>query len=116
MRKHGPTMRDALPAGWQVVDEPPSLLDRSLVNSMVAMRWTVTGWCRANVYRHYARPKGINGINYQLQYTVGSQIIEHRLRIIDYSCSDDAPAGAWCMLRKTPVGPSAPAAAAPPPA
>ena len=105
------SLRDALPVGWQVVEEPPSLLDQSLVKSMVAFRWTVTGWGAAKVCRHYARAKGANGLNYALQYTIGGEIVEHRLRISDYSCSDDAAVGAWCLLRaRAPLAAAAPAA------
>jgi hypothetical protein len=105
------SLRDALPAGWQVIEEPPSLLDQSLVKSMVAFRWNVTGWGVANVCRHYARAKGANGLNYELQYSIGGEIVEHRLRISDYRCSDDAAAGAWCVLRAG-APPAAAAAAA----
>ena len=69
----------------------------------------------AKVCRHYARAKGANGLNYELQYTIGCEIVEHRLRISDYSCSDDAAAGAWCVLRAgaPPAAAAAAAAAAP---
>lgn len=109
------SLRDALPAGWKVIDEPPSSLDSSLVTRMLAMRWSVTGWCSAKVHRHYARAKGAKGLNYELQYTLGGEIVEHRLRIADYGCSDDAAVGAWCLLSRVPVAPPpppAPAAAA----
>ena len=110
-------LRDALPAGWQVNEEPPASLDRQMVNSMVAFRWTVIGWCVAKVHKYYPRPKGVNALNYQLQYTVGSQIVEHRLRTSDYSSSDDARAGAWCLLRRTDPGSLSPQpASAPAPA
>jgi hypothetical protein len=107
------SLGDVLPAGWQVIEEPP-LLDQSLVKSMVAFRWNVTGWGVAKVCRHYARAKGAKGLNYELQYTIGGEIVEHRLRISDYSCSDDAAAGAWCVLRARAPPAAAAAPAAPP--
>jgi hypothetical protein len=108
------SLRDVLPVGWQVIEEPPALLDQSLVRSMVAFRWNVTGWGVAKVARHYARAKGAKGLNYELQYTIGGEIVEHRLRISDYSCSDDATAGAWCVLRAPALLAAAAAPAAPP--
>lgn len=113
------SLRDALPDGWQVRQEAPLSLDQGLVALMVAFRWSVTGWGLAKVHRHYARAKGANGFNYQLQYTIGGESVDHRLRVADYSCSDDAPVGAWCVVeqRGVPLRAAAAAAApAPPPA
>lgn len=103
------SLRDALPLGWHVVDTAPVGFDKTLVGSLMAMRWNVTGWGVAKIVRFYTRPKGVDGFNYEVKYLLGDEEMAHRLRALEYSSSDDAPAGSWCMLRWQ----SAPAAPAP---
>jgi hypothetical protein len=105
------SLREALPLGWHVIDTPPAVFDKSLVGSLMALRWNVTGWGVAKIVRFYPRPKGSDGLNYEVKYLLGDEEIAHRLRALEYSSSDDASAGSWCLLRWLPAAAAPPASA-----
>ena len=97
---HEVSLRDALPDGWKVVesDAVPDTLDGSLVGLSFVRRWTAAGWCIAKITKYYRRPKTQLMFNYEVRYT-GNELREHRLRMEEYSTSDDAAYGSWCLIR-----------------
>ena len=95
------SLRDALPVGWHVIDAPPAVFDKSLVGSLMALRWNVTGWEWQNCSILHA-PQGPRGPQLRSQVSSRRPGSAHRLRALEYSGSDDAPAGSWCMLRWQP--------------
>jgi len=94
-------LRDALPSGWAVKEQPPTALNSSLKGCSIAMRWKVAGWCVAKLTRYYSRPKTKLQFNYETRYVLpANELRDHRLQLQDYSTSDDAAYGSWCLIHQ----------------
>ena len=95
-------LRDALAGEWSVISTPPAKLDATLDNSFIVLRWEVFGWALGKIVRFYSRKPKNNEYNYEVRWIIGSELRDHRLQLKDYSASDDASHGAWCLVRKSP--------------
>ena len=91
------SLRDAVPKEFKVVDSPPRELNQLLIGSSFAMKWTVTGWSVGTFKKYYPKPKGKNEFNFHVHYPI--EVRDQRFQLKDYSTSDDAPYGAWCILQ-----------------
>jgi hypothetical protein len=92
------SLRDAVPTEFKVLDKPPKDLNAVLIGASFAMKWTYTGWSVGKFSKYYAKPRTKNQFNFETIYV--SEVRDHRFQLKDYSTSDDAPYGSWCILQR----------------
>jgi hypothetical protein len=101
----GAELEDVVHEGMELVHERPAV-DATLVGTVVAVKWTVVGWCVGRVTKVYAKPRGKTRLNVEVGYEDSASA--HRFRDVGegdekdgghYATVSGAACGSWVALR-----------------
>ena len=103
----GATLEDVVDEGMELVPERPAV-DATLLGKVVAVKWTVVGWCIGRVTKVYGKTRGPNRLNVEPEVGYEDSESAHRFRDVGegdekdgghYATVNGAACGSWVALR-----------------